>query len=438
MTRFPRLKSVLYGVPLAILEDRAEAIVDVIERRADGIYLTAEEIAATKGERRYNGMIETFDVAAYADAGPMREGAQKRKADAAAPFASASGASSGGVIAVINVSGIIAQHAHQVDDISGPGGTSTERVAQSFRAAMADPNVTAIIFNHDSPGGSVSGVQALADEIFAARGKKPIVSQVNSMMASAAYWIGAASDEIVMTPGAQAGSIGVYMMHKDVSKAADNEGVKVTFIKAGRFKTEGNPFEALGEEAAAAFQASVDSYYKDFVDSVARSRGVKPKAVRNGFGEGRMLKDVAAVDAGLADSVATLDQTIRRLATNSAGKPKTSGRAKADSSDARSFSVRKEQNGDAISYSLVEGSWPEKVTMEEELLIGSACSKLLDEDVVAFNFSNASAQYKIIGENNAGYLVLSLISGSVDQRAAPPPDEGDAWRRRRHAHRLRT
>lgn len=318
-TRFPRLRSALYGVPLAILEDRLEAIVDVIERRADGVHLSSEEIAAVKGERKFNGMLDLIE------AGPVREGVQH----AAAPFATAGGnQSSGGMIAVINIMGIIAQHAHQVDDVSGPGGTSTERVAKSFRAAIADPNVSSIIFNIDSPGGSVSGVQALADEIFAARGRKPIVAQVNSMMASAAYWIGSAADEIVMTPGAQAGSIGVYLMHKDISKKADTEGVKVTFIKAGRFKTEGNSFEAIGEEALSSFQSSVDSYYSDFTKSVARHRGVTDSDVRGGFGEGRMVKDHKAVKAGMADQVATLDETIRRVAGKT--KSTTSERAEVE------------------------------------------------------------------------------------------------------------
>jgi signal peptide peptidase SppA len=170
-------------------------------------------------------------------------------------------------------------------------------------------------------------VQALADEVYSARGKKPIIAQVNSFMASAAYWIGSAADEIVMTPGAEAGSIGVYMMHKDVSAAAEQDGVKVTFIKAGKYKTEGNAFEALGAEALTAFQATVDSFYVDFTKAVARNRSVDVSAVTEGFGQGRMVKDYAAVKAGLADSVATLDQTLKRLGKSSPPKKSLSAEA---------------------------------------------------------------------------------------------------------------
>ncbi len=314
--RFPLLRAAILRDPWAILPDRLEAISEVVERRAEGIRLSPDEIASVKGTRAVNGTVEFFGASGDGDITPVELSSFM-----------ASTANSGqppSVIAVINVMGIIAQHASQVDDISGPGGTSTERLSRSFRSAMADPSVTAIVFNIDSPGGSVSGVEALANEIFKARGKKPIISQVNSLMASAAYWIGAAADEIVMTPGSQAGSIGVYALHKDISKASDNEGVKFTFISAGKYKVEGNSFEPLSDEARAATQKSVDSYYADFTSAVAKFRGVKISDVRNGFGEGRVEKDTFAVEAGMADKIATLDETLRRVATM---KPKGSMRA---------------------------------------------------------------------------------------------------------------
>lgn len=302
-SNLPRLMNAVFSTPWAITEDRLEAIVEVVERRASGVFLKDEEIAAIKGERKYNGTIETMSVSENGEIVVAASRAQEQPSS-----------SQGNVIAVINVMGIIAQHASQVDDISGSGGTSTERLSNGFRMAIADPSVLAIVLNVDSPGGPVSGVQALADEIFAARGKKPIVAQCNSLMASAAYWIGAACDEIVMSPGSQAGSIGVYTIHKDMSVAADKEGVKITFIKAGEFKTEGNQFEPLGLDAAAAIQKTVDAYYSDFTKAVAKYRGVTSADVRGGFGQGRLEKDSFAVSSGLADRVATLDQTLNRLA----------------------------------------------------------------------------------------------------------------------------
>jgi signal peptide peptidase SppA len=217
-------------------------------------------------------------------------------------------------IAVIPVHGIIDQKAARVDDISGPGGTSTERTARLFRAAMNDDTVKAVVFDIDSPGGTVYGVAELANEIYKARGRKPIVSIANSLSASAAEWIASQSDESVITPGGEKGSIGVYAMHTDISKWLENDGTKVTLISAGEFKVEGNPYEPLSDEASAYIQSRINEYYSMFTKAVARGRGVPVAKVKSDFGKGRVFGAEDAVRSGMADRVATFEETIDRLA----------------------------------------------------------------------------------------------------------------------------
>jgi ClpP class serine protease len=98
-----------------------------------------------------------------------------------------------------------------------------------------------------------------------------------------------------------------------MSKALEAEGVAHTLISAGKFKTEGNPFGPLSEEARAAFQASIDDAYNQFVAAVASGRKVDEATVRDGFGQGRMVLAKQAVRQGMADRVATLDETIQRM-----------------------------------------------------------------------------------------------------------------------------
>ena len=216
-----------------------------------------------------------------------------------------------GNVAVLPLYGVIAQRMGLMSEFSG--GTSTERFGAAFRQAVNDPNVKAIVIDTDSPGGSVGGVAELADEIYRARGSKPIVAVANSMAASAAYWIAASADEVVVTPGGVVGSVGVISAHTDISKAAEAQGVKTTFITAGRFKAEGNEWEPLGDEARAARQSIVDDYYGLFVNAVARGRGVAVGDVRGGFGEGRVVTAKRAVAAKMADRVGTLRDTLQRF-----------------------------------------------------------------------------------------------------------------------------
>jgi signal peptide peptidase SppA len=193
------------------------------------------------------------------------------------------------------------------------GGTSTEKLTSSFRSALNDPNVKAIVFDVDSPGGYTDGIPELADEIYSARGQKKTVAVANSMAASAAYWLACACDEFVLTPSSVVGSIGVFAEHEDVSQANEKEGVKVTLISAGKYKTELNSSNPLSDEARNAMQALVDSFYGMFVKDVARGRGASQEAVMQGFGQGRLVAATLAVKQGMADSVATLDQTLARF-----------------------------------------------------------------------------------------------------------------------------
>lgn len=216
-----------------------------------------------------------------------------------------------GVIALLPVTGVLMQRMNMIDEQSG--GTSTELLTQRFRSMVGDPNVKGIILDIDSPGGGVFGTQEFAQEIYDSRGIKPIIAQVNSMAASAAYWIAAQADEIVVTPGGQAGSIGVYTVHEDISKAMAEEGVAMTIVQAGKFKTEGNPWEPLGDEARQRMQDRVDEIAGRFHADVARGRGVEISEVNSRFGQGLMFSATELVKRNMADRIGTMADTLERF-----------------------------------------------------------------------------------------------------------------------------
>ena len=111
----------------------------------------------------------------------------------------------------------------------------------------------------------------------------------------------------------QVGSIGVYGVHEDLSKAAERLGVKTTLISAGKYKTEGNPWEPLSDLARSEMQSKVDAHYRQFTDDVAFGRGVSPGAVVKGYGEGRMLLARPALAAGMVDEIGTLDGVLEGI-----------------------------------------------------------------------------------------------------------------------------
>lgn len=228
-----------------------------------------------------------------------------------------------GAIAVISLSGVITQHPDYMGD------SSIDEFTSDLMAALNDPGVGAILLSIDSPGGSVYGVQELATMMLAARTKKPIVALANSLAASAAYWIGCSASEFYCTPSGEVGSIGVWQAHMDMSGMLDSAGIKTTLISAGKYKTEGNPYQPLDDDAQEFMQSRVDDYYSAFVGAVAAARGVTSDVVENGMGQGRVLGAQAAKNANMIDGVMTMPQVIALMQKNMRALAAPSGKKSA-------------------------------------------------------------------------------------------------------------
>lgn len=306
--RFQHVLKALCSTPWMIQPEKLEAFAELLVMRIEGGRLTPEEIAERTAHPRKGANHEAVFY----------------EIDASEPILAANGNNTAQTktnIAVIPIYGIIDHRASQMDLSSGGGGFDIQSFRSQFRNMLENPSVSAIVLDIDSPGGSVSGVDEISKEIYQARGQKKIVAVCNTLMASAAYYIGSSADEIVVTPSGELGSIGVYMLHSDYSQRYADNGIKNTLIKAGKFKAEGNPWMALDEESLASLQDHVDGHYDMFVKAVARNRGVNLDAVRNGFGQGRTVMAKNAVKLGMADKVATLDEVLKNLGSknNKAG-----------------------------------------------------------------------------------------------------------------------
>lgn len=205
-----------------------------------------------------------------------------------------------GGVGVVRVEGVLARRMNLFMQISG--GTSTEQMRAQFREAMNDAEASAVLLVIDSPGGTVDGTQEFAEEIYRARGKKPIKAVALGTVASAAYWIGAAADELYLASDTTvAGSIGVVATHVDVSRAEDRMGIKTTEITAGKYKRISSQYAPLSQEGRAAMQDMVDGIYTAFVQDVAAFRKRSVDGVLEKMADGRIFLGSKAIEAGLAD-----------------------------------------------------------------------------------------------------------------------------------------
>lgn len=282
---YPHVLAALTSRPWAIHEATMSTILSIMELRADGLRWSPEEIEARL-------------EAAQKSNGPRKGGGRSAN------------------VAVVPVYGVITPRA---GNMATSGSSTAESIRNDFRAAMADEDVDSIVFDVDSPGGVVDGLPELFDEIYSARGRKPMTAVANTQMASGALWIAAAADRIVASPSATVGSIGVIGVHQDKSEKYAKDGIRHTIIKTSPYKGEGHDSSPLSEDAQAHMLSEAMEYDDMFAGALAQARGVAVESVRSDYGQGRMLTAKRALSAGLIDGIETLESAVQSSALTAMG-----------------------------------------------------------------------------------------------------------------------
>jgi ClpP class serine protease len=276
----------LRAQPWAIQPEYLQAAEDILGRVAESAVLTT--LALDGHAERHQATME-----ALAGLGAPLEGARRATVREG--------------VAVLPVLGVIAPRVASLGLSSG--GTSLDTLAADLRAAEASPDVRQILLLVDSPGGQVAGLGEMAGMVAVAA--KPVTAFVQGDAASAAYWLASQAGEIVADSTAALGSIGV------VASIQRRVGPNRDGVVTHEIVSAGAPDKRADvgtEEGRAGMQALVDAIEEEFVGAVAAGRKVSAETVRRDFGRGGMLAARAALKAGMADRVDTLEATITRLA----------------------------------------------------------------------------------------------------------------------------
>lgn len=264
------LASRLFGTPLLIHRPKLDVILSVVGQR-----IGMADVPA----------MPAMDMAVY-----------QRPTPAAAPEG----------IAVIPIHGSLVKRSLGMEAASGL--TSYGEIAAMLDTALADPQVTGILLDIDSPGGEASGSFELARRVREAAALKPVWAVANDAAYSAAYAIAASAQRLFVTETGGVGSIGVIALHVDQSVKDAKDGYRFTAITAGAHKNDYSPHEPLSDAAKTELQGEVDRLYSIFTDHVAAMRGLDLEAVR--ATEAGLYFGANAVSQGLADGIQTLEATL--------------------------------------------------------------------------------------------------------------------------------
>ena len=220
-------------------------------------------------------------------------------------------------IAIVYVEGAI--QAGSTDQDSDPFATSGDATgSETFLRAMAqartDDRVKAVVVRVNSPGGTVHAAEAMWKSIQDAREEKPVVISFGDVAASGGYWIATAGDAIVASPQTITGSIGVFSMMINVSKALDNRlGIDIHEEASDPHAGMWSGTRALSAEEQQWLAAQGDITYQRFLKRVADARGMTISDVDQ-VAQGRVWSGEDALSRGLVDVLGGLDTALNMAA----------------------------------------------------------------------------------------------------------------------------
>jgi len=198
------------------------------------------------------------------------------------------------------------------------GNIALDRLTADIGAALADPEVDSIVLHLNSPGGYVSGTRDFAEWLAQAQQTKPIYSYTNGMMASAAYWIGAAATQVFACPTAEVGSVGVRLTAQDNSGYFSKLGILFkSMVNQKSPKKATSPFTKEGE---ADYIGLLNATAEVFINSLATYRGKTNKQVQADFGQGFLVAAEPALKAGMVDGVCSFHQLVSSLESGTLGQ----------------------------------------------------------------------------------------------------------------------
>lgn len=219
-------------------------------------------------------------------------------------------------VAVIPVVGPIFPRANVMTEMSGSG-TSAAMLARDLQLARDSADVGAILLMVDSPGGSPTGINAVADQLYAMRGRKRVVAHVSGSAASAAYWIVSSAGEIATDKTGMLGSIGVVAA---LTKQVEPDASGTLAIQIVSTNAPNKRPDPQTEDGAAQIRSLLDSIETQFIADVARGRRTTPARVKSDFGAGGTKVGADAVAAGMADRVQSYAATFKDLARTAANE----------------------------------------------------------------------------------------------------------------------
>lgn len=304
--------------------------------------------------------------------------------------------------------------------------TGYQFIRRMLNLALDDSDVEQIVFDVDSPGGEAAGCFELSREIMASRRVKPSLAMVDSLANSGGMAIAGSATKMYAIPSARIGSIGVYRMHVSYEESLKQDGIKVTFAKAGDHKVDGNPYQDLPAAVLKDWESAAGKTWDDFISLVADSRGMSEDDVRGTQAQSFRADEALAI--GLINAVKTPTEAVSAFLAELADCPSYDN----DEEEVHMADLKKPE----VSSALTEADLTriaEIASQAAGTVVGAALGALDRRQTIRDRATaigpKAAALAKTIIDNElinveAGLAMLDAAFGKAAAAAAPAKGKG--------------
>jgi protease IV len=227
---------------------------------------------------------------------------------------------SGPTIALIYATGLVGKGSGSTNPLVGGTGVSAREVGRAFRQAFGDPEVRAILFRIDSPGGSAVASETIWREVVRAREHgKPVIVSMGDVAGSGGYYIAAPADKIVAEPATLTGSIGVIAGKVVITDLLHKLGITDDSAQTGANAAMFSVFEDFSPAGRERLETFLDVIYHGFKAHVAAGRHLTDEQVE-AAAKGRVWAGEDAKGKGLVDELGGYGVALR-LAREAAKLP---------------------------------------------------------------------------------------------------------------------
>jgi protease-4 len=213
-------------------------------------------------------------------------------------------------VAVIDVDGVLLNQ--NFGSLYAVGDNPLSAFREKLEAAARDSRVVAVLLRINSPGGSVTTCDVMAEELrqFRLETRKPVVACLMDLATSGAYYIAAESDRIVAHPTALTSGLGVVFNHYNLQDAMAQFNLVADPIKAGPKIDMGTITAPLDGETRVIFQKLADAYRARLLGRVKERRPAMTPGDRQAVQDGRVVIASDALALHLVDRIGYMHDAI--------------------------------------------------------------------------------------------------------------------------------